>query len=352
MNNMKIVVVGGGSGGHIYPGLAVAEKLIEDNDVHFVLGAKEIDKNIAKNFDQKIKVKHINALSFNKKYSFKKVKTWPKFFNFIFRLKMNTFSQLIFLKKNKIERIFATGGYVCVPVMIAGKLLRKKMFFHEQNVVLGLAGKVAKRLGVKILYSWPTENANVEVVGCPLKKEIQALVDESDASLTTNQVVIFGGSNGSKEINDYIAQNLNEISKKTEMNLINITGANEYSSIKPNAKKGYEVIEYSHDLPELIAKAKFVVCRSGATTCFELMALKKPALLLPLKSAGNNEQVKNAQAMEKMGYGVKVNGETFLTQFLNFSNNEDSILDNIQVSYSQHKFTNAVDEIVEIIQKG
>lgn len=142
---MKILIVGGGSGGHIYPGETIAKKILsKNNEVSFVLGKKQIDEKIASQFDERIEVKHIHAVGFNNRFSIIKPNTWIGFIKFVYLLITNTMLMITFIKKNKVDRIFATGGYVCVPVLVAGKILRKKMFFHELKLCLKRLEKLSK----------------------------------------------------------------------------------------------------------------------------------------------------------------------------------------------------------------
>lgn len=225
------------------------------------------------------------------------------------------------LLKVRPDVILSFGGYLAVPVVIIGKLLGIPSVTHEQTVVVGLANKVISRFVNKILISWPQSiqyfpKEKTVQTGLPLRKEIFVSKSNSfEINPSLKTVYLTAGKTGSHKINEAILHSLDEL--LNEVNLIHQCGDNsnfndfdrlqqKYSSIKDKVGGKYELRKFvlQDEIGEAFKKADLVLIRGGAHTTLEAIALKKPALIIPIPWVSHNEQFKNAKIVQESGLGV------------------------------------------------
>ena len=307
MENKKlnVIIAASGTGGHIYPGIAIAREFKERgyNPVFFVSGnaaSAEIIKNSG--FE----------------YAVFKISGLPKIFSFGFikfcvQMPLCFFKALIRISNIKPVAVIGTGGYMSVPVIFAAKILGKKTFIHEQNVIPGKANRFLNGAVDKTFISFKSSDIyfkrkNTVFFGYPVRKEI-AGVSKKEACAKFNldenifTLLIFGGSLGAVKLNEIAFSAAELLSLKEKIQVIHITGHKGYEEIKAKAagKDYYNVYPYMHDIFDAYAASCAVICRSGAGTLFELTALNKPAVLVPYPYAADNHQFHNAKEAEAWG---------------------------------------------------
>lgn len=208
--------------------------------------------------------------------------------------------------------IFSKGGYPAVPVIIAGWLLRTPIIAHDSDAKPGLTTKIAARFAKKILLGYPEaekffDKKKTFITGIPIRKEIfkggkKEGLDLTGFTATKPTILVMGGSLGSENINQAIAESLPEIVKFTQV--IHVTGRGKQKNI-PTKTKGhlgqYKVFEYvDEELPHLYAISDLVVGRAGANSLAEIQALKKPSILIPLgPPVSHGDQLANAKVLLK-----------------------------------------------------
>jgi len=338
---MKVVFTGGGTGGHIYPIIAIGRELksayynkIEDKDKKkkpleiFYIGPKDrLVLNLLK--QEGIKVKKISAGKVRRYFGIRAffqnlVDPFKTLFGVI-----QAFRHLFLLAP---DLIFSTGGYGSFPVVFAARFLRIPIFLHESDAVLGLANKTLKKFSAEIFVSFPkTENVDVSkmiLVGNPIRKELLEGSAE-DAKKLFNitggkpVVLIMGGSQGSQRINNTVVNILPQLVNKFE--IIHQTGDKNFEEVKKNAEVMLEKesIIYYHPisyLEEINLKhaykiANLIVSRAGSSSIFEIAALKKPSILIPLASSAQDHQVKNAYAYIKSKATVVIEEDNLTPHF-------------------------------------
>ena len=211
------------------------------------------------------------------------------------------------LKEVKPDLIFAKGGYVSLPLILAhGKI---PLICHESDLTLGVANKVGKFMGGKILTSNPQTDG--DFVGVPVREdllEVDPIFARKKLNIPQNEKVLLvvGGSSGASTINKAIADNLQELTKKYVV--IHIYGKN--SNFNPQKTDRYIPIPYADNMGELYAVSDVVVSRAGATALHELSALEKRALFIPLpKGVSRGDQMDNAVLAKKYGGRVLYESE-------------------------------------------
>ncbi|MBN1383260.1 MAG: undecaprenyldiphospho-muramoylpentapeptide beta-N-acetylglucosaminyltransferase [Elusimicrobia bacterium] len=305
-NKKKILIAVSSTGGHIYPGLAIADELKRNGyDVLFVGKRNEIILKEGYRFY------NISAVGFPRRLS---IKMLGFFFSFLY----SVMQSIKILKKEKPDIIIGFGGYVSFPVILASRFCNIKKgtvnIIHEQNFIPGLANKLSAGFSDKICVSFkeskkyfPSEK--VVYTGNPIRKQIldiTPLLLTAHCSLLT--VLIFGGSQGAHSINFTIINSLGKFLNIPEkIRFVHITGENDYEMVKnAYSAKGLsaEVYRYIDNIESVYNRASLVICRSGATTVAELIALKLPAILIPYPYSTEGHQKANADYLSRSGSAV------------------------------------------------
>lgn len=283
-----IVICGGGTLGHILPGISFSKILKQkDTKIVFILGVKD------KRFDEFInsgkidEVYYYDVCGLNRKNLFKNILNFIKNCNSFFKIK-----QLLKTKKPKI--VIGMGGYISAIVLKAASSLSIKTILHEQNAVMGLANKMCIKSVNKVLLTFPIDNIpNSIVIGNPRLIEASKIV----ANKIKNHITVLSGTLGSKVINNLIVDFL-KTSKSTKYYTTLITGKRYYEevvkSLGTNKDKHFEVMPLSSNILEIMASSSLIISRSGATTIFEIIGLNIPAILIPSPNVVNNHQYYNA----------------------------------------------------------
>ena len=299
MKKRTIVLTGGGTAGHIMPNLALVPKLKEHfNNIYYLGNENGMEKNILKEYKE-IKFIGIPTTKLVRKFTLKNLAI-----PFVLLYSIKKTKRII--KQIKPDVIFCKGGYVSVPVAIAGKKCNVPVVSHESDLTMGLANKIILKYASVMCLSFNNTHTNKKCVytGSPVRSQIfygnkQSVLDKNktlDKSLKT--ILFFGGSLGSKNINELVRSSLDALVKK--YNVIHITGkGNHINFTHPH----YLQMEFTNKIEDYFALANIVVCRGGANSLFELLALKKPMLIIPLsKAQSRGDQIENAKYFKQNGF--------------------------------------------------
>ena len=328
----KIVLCGGGTAGHVYPALAVAEKL-KGFEIHFI-GSDGMEKEILKSYPN-IVYHQIPTVKLQRKLTLQ---------NLLIPFKLFT---AIKMAKAELKK------YVSVPVAIAGKKLGIPVISHESDLSLGLANKIILRYCNVMCTSFEKtaeKNSKCVFTGQPIRSKIlNGKKLELDFDNTRPTVLFLGGSLGAKFLNDIVFNNLDKILK--HYNILHISGKKNFKNI---TRKNYKQVAYADNIEDLYKSADVVVCRSGSGVINELLSLEKPMLLIPLsKKASRGDQIENAKIFEENGYAICLCEEDYT--FDKFMKNTEKIIKNKENFIKSMKKTtknDAVSKICEIIEKN
>lgn len=292
----KIILTGGGSAGHVYPAIAVCEKL-KDYDVHFI-GGNGIEKQIIEN-EKGITYHQISTVKLIRKLTLK---------NFLipFKLIVSINQAKKIIKEINPVVIFSKGGFVSVPVVIAGAKLGIPIVSHECDLSLGLANKIIlKYANVMCTTFEKTAKQNKKCIftGQPIRENVLKgnyknlgflnILDKNKPCL-----LVVGGSLGAKFINEKIWKNIDTLCKR--FNVIHITGKNFNKNI---LKKNYIQLEYCSNFGDILSLCDIAVSRAGSGAINEFKELEIPMLLIPLsKKCSRGDQIENAKYFASCGY--------------------------------------------------
>jgi len=332
---MKYILTGGGTGGHVYPALAIKE-ILEKSDpkpefIYIGVKGKAEEFIIAgMKENERIPIYYIHACGLPRS---KNIPKWIKFFR---ELWLGIRESLKIIKGIDPDLIISTGGYVSVPVALAGRFAHKKIVLQEQNSVPGLANKFLSRFAEKVFVTF-SDTVSVFppgkaiVTGYPLRKRIK-LITKSEArkklGLPENSkiVFVFGGSSGAQIINETIVRNLDLALAVEDLMIIHGTGRDMTGSNMPYSEtikliekqfpsfpptNRYQAKDYIEDIDTMYSAADLVVSRAGAGTIMECASLGIPMILVPKSGLPGDHQVKNALAVEKAGGGIVVKEEIY-----------------------------------------
>lgn len=326
---MKWLIVAGGTGGHIFPGIAVAEELIRrGRTVYFVSGIRKIEKTILE--DRPFNVYHLDMEGFIGRSFLEKVKATYKMIK-AFLICFKLVSQL------KPDIVFATGGYISFPVVVAAKFFRKKTGLHEQNIEPGIANKVLSKMvdvvfiSIKGVEKHFPKRTKIVFSGNPVRKDI---LEKRPREHKGKGLLILGGSLGARFINDLSLKVVPELLKKfPEVYVYHQTGLDEFERIKEkyqqvlnsDMKSRVKVYPFIKDMGWIYSQVDLFLGRAGATTLAELFAVGLPAVFIPFPYATRDHQKKNALAVAEKGGAIVVDQKeatpekvlTILTELLN-----------------------------------
>jgi UDP-N-acetylglucosamine--N-acetylmuramyl-(pentapeptide) pyrophosphoryl-undecaprenol N-acetylglucosamine transferase len=306
---MRIAVSGGGTGGHIYPALALIHEIKKHHpEAEFLYIGSEngLENGIVKR--EGIPFQPIFVTGFKRKISLDNVKTIVRFFQSVMDSRK-------YLKDFKPDIVIGTGGYVCGPVVYAAAKMGIPTIIHEQNSVPGLTNKFLSKYVDKVAICFEESSAffpknKVVLTGNPRASEVIGRDGErgkKSVGLNPNQksVLIFGGSRGARPINDAVIEALKEVEKK-DYQILYVTGEVHYENVLQQVKKvgnpkNVIIKPFIHNMPEVLSGVDLVVSRAGATTIAEITALGLPSILIPSPYVTNNHQEKNARALSEKG---------------------------------------------------
>ena len=322
---MKILLTGGGTGGHLIPLLAVVselEKLGEEKEIakpEFLLLSPdgEFNQNIS---DAGIKIKTIKAGKLRRYFSLENITD-------IFKIPAGIIQSLYHIHKFKPDAVFSKGGFASIPPVVAASILRIPIITHESDIAPGFANKIIARLSSKILVSFSdTEKyfnkSKVILTGNPVRSDIaqgscENALEFFKLSPDLPTILIFGGSQGAQRINEMVLKILPELVKKCQV--IHQCGIKNYDKILSDTRclKGHRVSGTSEryklypylnkEMKDAYAAADLIISRAGAGSISEIAVLGKPNILIPLSTAASNHQFKNAEFFVKKGASLIIN---------------------------------------------
>lgn len=315
-NKMKVVIAAAGTAGHINPGIAIANKIKKeekDSEIIFIGTTRGLENDLVPRAGYKLKT--IDAYGLSKKISIENIKKMYKTFKGYSEAKK-------IISEFKPDIVIGTGGYICGATISSAHNLKIPTILHESNAFPGKAIKMLANKTNTILVSF--EDAipriknckNVVFTGTPVKikkkefNENEKIKIIKDIGLSDKKpiILVFGGSQGAKRINDTLVEIIkNKLNKNYQV--IWATGPKQYDIIKEkletlnmniNNISNMKILPYIYNMEDLMNIVDVIVARSGAMTITEISNLGKPSILVPLPNVSHNHQLYNAKALEKV----------------------------------------------------
>ncbi|WP_431895183.1 UDP-N-acetylglucosamine--N-acetylmuramyl-(pentapeptide) pyrophosphoryl-undecaprenol N-acetylglucosamine transferase [Nonomuraea sp. bgisy101] len=313
---LRLLVTGGGTGGHTYPALttlAAVQRRRLPHDVLWVGTASGLEARITA--EHGIPFQAITTGKLRRRPNLRELGT-----NLadLFRIPLGVMQAIGHAARYKPDVVLSTGGYVAVPIGVAAKLLRRPLVMHEQTTVVGLANRILARMATRIALSHESSLEHLPasvrdravVTGNPVRPELlhgdrAAAYDQFGLTFEVPLIYVTGGAQGSKQINTMLAEILPRLLPYAQV--IHQCGPAWIEQMRaivlpPELADRYHPVPYvGAELPDLFAAADVVIARSGAGTVSELTAIGKPAVLVPLIPSGGDEQRKNASYLASGG---------------------------------------------------
>jgi UDP-N-acetylglucosamine--N-acetylmuramyl-(pentapeptide) pyrophosphoryl-undecaprenol N-acetylglucosamine transferase len=300
---MRCVIAGGGTGGHLFPGIAIAEAFQEKetgNEVLFIGTERGIEMRVLA--DGRFPLRTIQAMPFKGRFLWDKLKA-------LGTLPLAISQALSILKEFQPQMVLGVGGYASGPALLAAHLLGIHRAIHEQNMVPGLTNRILKWFSQRIFVSFEETRSyfpekKTWVTGNPIRKEFFSCFRESRKG-DRFTVLIFGGSAGAHRINEAMMEALSALQEiRLSLRLIHQTGREDLESVSRGyGEKGFEALvqPFFADMVAQYQASDLVICRAGASTIAEIAVCGKAAILVPYPFAAHQHQLINAQRLVGLG---------------------------------------------------
>lgn len=301
-----VLITGGGTGGHVYPALALAQELVargrDPAAIRFVGARRGLEARVVpdagfaidllpgRGLQRRLTIANIGALREN-------IVAFFRAWKIVGRLRPRV--------------VVGVGGYASLPCLLAAWCRRVPMVVHEQNAAPGLANRIAARLGARTAVSLPgTPLRGAIVTGNPVRAAILAV----RRAPTPGLIAIFGGSLGARRINDAALELYDRWRSRHDVAIHHVAGVRDYDGCMARLAQlqraddtlAYKLVQYEHDMPSLYARACVAVCRAGAVTVAELCIAGLPSVLVPLPGAPGDHQTRNAEVLVDGGAAILV----------------------------------------------
>ena len=350
----RIILTGGGTAGHVTPNIALLPRLKELNyDIHYIGSYNGIEKELIEAFG--IPYHGISSGKLRRYFSLQN-------FTDPFRVIRGFGEAKKLIKLLKPDVIFSKGGFVSVPVVLAGKKCKVPTIIHESDMTPGLANKLSIPSATKVCCNFPETVSELPadkavLTGSPIRQELlsgnrQKALDFTGFTDSKPVILVIGGSLGAVAVNEAVRRVLPNLLK--DFQVIHLCGKNKVDP-SLNGLDGYVQYEYIKDeLKDLFALTDIVISRAGANAICELLALHKPNLLIPLSAnASRGDQILNARSFERQGFSLvleeeEIKNENFLAAVHELYDNRAKYIDAMAKSNQQ----DSIDTIIDLIEEA
>ncbi len=314
---MRVVIAAAGTGGHINPGIAIANKIKsmeKDSEIIFVGTSRGLEVDLVPRAGYALKT--LRAYGIERKLTLQNIK------NLYYTIKSIKEAKKL-MQEFKPDVVIGTGGYICMPVIIAANQMKIPTLLHESNAFPGVSVKLLSKkvntvlLGFEDAKERLPKAKRIVVTGNPTKIKKQAFSNAQKSQFIQQMglsqgkpiVLVFGGSQGAESINKSFTHII-EKQKNKEYQIMWAAGPAQYEMIKQKLQEAHinieqienvKIVPYIYNMEEVISAVDLVVCRSGAMTITEIAIAGKPAIFIPFPYATENHQEYNAKVLEKVG---------------------------------------------------
>ena len=304
---MNVLIACGGTGGHLFPGIAVAEELEKrGHKVLLLISEKKVDAQASEKYGN-LDFLTVPAIA-------KPATLSPKMIPFLFRLWKTVRQCRKILKSHHADAVLGMGGFTSLPPVLAGKKMGLATYVHDSNALPGKANRLTARWCNQVLVGFEAAtaffpNSKVVVTGTPVRRELATFPERSEArqkyglSPDGKAVLVMGGSQGAKQLNTLIVEAAKAM---PGLQFLHITGSLDHDRVAELAsdRDGYHVLAFCDDMASAYAACDIAVCRSGASSMTELSYVGMPSILVPYPYAADDHQTANAVVFEQAGAAV------------------------------------------------
>ena len=328
---MRVLMTGGGTGGHVNPALAIAatiKKNIPDAEIAFVGTPKGMENKLVSK--EGYKMYHVDIQGIRRSLSPSNIKT-------AYLALVSPIRAKKIVKEFKPDIVIGTGGYVCWPILVAASKMGVPTAIHESNAVPGVATKRLEKYCDRIFLNFPDtaeylkHKEKLIHVGNPLRASFESYDRESArkelgiSDSVKKLIVSYGGSLGAHAINMTMLEYMDKYAKNTpDIKVIHAAGSREYESIKGQYEaleldkyENLELLEYIYNMPVVMSAADLVISRAGAMTVSELSLKGKNCILVPSPNVTNNHQYKNAKVLSDADAAILIKESDYNAECMN-----------------------------------
>jgi len=303
-----ILIMAGGTGGHIFPALAVAKALQNENcDIHWLGAPDSMEARIVPNND--IELHTVNISGVRGKGLLTKL-LMP------IKLIKATLQSLHIIRKTNPAAVLGFGGFVTGPGGLAAWLSRRPLIIHEQNAIAGMTNRYLAKLAKHVYTAFANsfkQSSLVEVVGNPIREDIAQLHARHQAVKSVGKnILIMGGSLGAQSLNQIVPSAMALLNESERPSIIHQAGKRTFAAAKQaysNVNVNAEVVEFIDDMANVYQWADLIICRAGALTVSEVAAAGLPAIFIPYPHAVDNHQYLNAKSLADAGGAIVITEE-------------------------------------------
>ncbi|OPX46248.1 UDP-N-acetylglucosamine transferase [Ruminiclostridium hungatei] len=361
---MKVLIAGGGTGGHINPGLAIAKHIMKKNpsaEITFVGTKKGLETKLVPR--EGFTLETITVRGFKRKLSLDTVLALKE-------LAQSFFQASRLIKKVRPDVVIGTGGYVCGPVLYVAAKKGIPTLIHESNAFPGVTNRLLERyvnyvaISFKDAEKYFKNKEKLVHTGNPVRQELmntnrEAVLKKLDIVEGKPLLVAMGGSRGARKINETVVEMLNT-RFKGEFNLIFATGEAQFNDINLSVcldekyKKMVKVVPYIYEVGQVYAASDLMICRAGAITISELQTMGIPSLLIPSPYVTANHQEHNARSLEKDGGAVvilenELNADILYNSIIKLISNRD-VLNRMAADATKNRIIDSGEKIYSLVE--
>jgi UDP-N-acetylglucosamine--N-acetylmuramyl-(pentapeptide) pyrophosphoryl-undecaprenol N-acetylglucosamine transferase len=304
---MKVIIAGGGTGGHLFPGIAIAEEFLrrdQTSSILFVGTNRGLEKRVLSKMGFNLHTLDVEGI---------KGRGIAKALGAILKIPRSLVESYRLIRQFCPDIVIGVGGYASGPAVMTARLMGIKTAVAEQNALPGITNRILGRIVDRIFLTFPETKKwfpekKIIASGNPVRAAFLTGIRESEKKAGKFTILIFGGSQGAHGINLAVLDSLPYLTKiKDKLKVIHQTGSDDLDSILLHYKScgmDAEVLPFIIDMAQAFRSADLLICRAGATSIAEITASGKAAVLIPLPHAANDHQTKNAEALVKAGAAV------------------------------------------------
>jgi UDP-N-acetylglucosamine--N-acetylmuramyl-(pentapeptide) pyrophosphoryl-undecaprenol N-acetylglucosamine transferase len=301
---VNVIIAGGGTGGHLFPGIAIAEEFLRRNQDHrilFVGTNKGIEERVLGNLGFSLQTIDVEGI---------KGKGWMKSLAALMQIPISLMQSFRIIRGFSPELVIGVGGYASGPVVLAARLMGIRTAIAEQNALPGLTNRILGKMVDRVFISFAQTGRwfharNVTVSGNPIRQGFAAEIKQSKAPGRPFTLLVFGGSQGARAVNRAMLEALDDLGTlRSRLRILHQTGSNDRDAVAGVYQtKGAtaEVLPFIVDMAAAYQAADLLVCRAGATSIAEITAAGKAAILIPFPAAVEDHQTKNAEVLVQAG---------------------------------------------------
>ena len=306
---MRIAIAGGGTGGHLFPGIAVAEEFLKrdpHNRVIFIGTRRGIEHRLLKKMGYELKLIDVEGL---------KGKGWRTLIRSVYAIPKSMIESGRILADFRPDAVLGVGGYASGPAVLTARLMGIPTAIAEQNALAGITNRILGKFVDQIFLTYAQSKERfdvrkVRVTGNPVRAAFAARLNEAPKTSAFRQLLIFGGSQGAAAINRTVVAMLPMLKRIPDrIRVVHQTGERDLASVRQaytQAGVEAEVQSFIVDMASVYAASDLIICRAGATSLAEITAAGKASVLIPFPYAANDHQTENALAMVRAGASVMI----------------------------------------------